>query len=705
MTQAADGIAMNPHGDSASSRFGDLLLSRSLLNRHNLAVANCAGLRLSVCIATLVAGLMVLVPAIALGGQNTLADLADASLEDLMKIEVTSVSKRKQDLFHAPSAIFVLTSEDIRRSGASNIPELLRLVPGVSVAGINGHQWAISARGFNGPRANKLLVMIDGRSVYSPMFSGVDWDALDLVLEDVERIEVIRGPGSTLWGANAVNGIINILTKHARDTQGGVISAGIGSFERANGMFRYGSRLGSAGHYRAYTKYADRNHAAPREGAGNDDDWNLMQTGFRADIAVGRDDSLMLTANVFKGDISRQTTLLTGVRSRQLSSSPTETQEHSAVVRWARTRSVRSDMSLQASFSDRRRKSSTLDESVKQFDIDFQHHVARRGHDVVWGLGNRSTFDSVRNTFMLAFTPDHHRGNLVNVFVQDDITIRPDSLSLTVGSKLEHHDIVGLSFQPSARISWTPARRHAIWGAVSRAVRTPSRGELNMRINAAAFDGANGLPVLVSLLGNPDFTSEHVTAYEVGHRVELPMNVQVDTSAFYGDYRDLRRFTDTTFVEREPAPVHLVLGRRFENGDRTSSAGLEAIARWHPRPLWGLDAGFSWLGTGLAAAARTGAENAMSSPAHQWHLASRAALPRQVELDATLFGVGAIPLLNVPRYTRLDVRLGRRLMPNLMVSLAGQNLLDSAHLEFVAEESGPPVEIRRRAHISLAWNF
>jgi iron complex outermembrane receptor protein len=635
------------------------------------------------------------------------ASLGDISLEDLLAVEVTSVSKKEQALFRAPSAIAVITGEDIRRAGAISIPEALRLVPGLQVASLDGNKWAVSARGFNSLYANKLLVLIDGRSIYNATNSGVHWDMQDVPVEDIERIEVIRGPGAALWGANAVNGVINIITKPARLTQGGHVSLSAGTLDRGSASVRYGGRVGPETYYRFYTKYFSRDRTKPHLDGDPADDWRVGHVGFRVDAQLSAADTLFAAASYSKGDIGQRGDVLTspvpftGFTSRE----PLDATGIAAQVRWNRTLSPSSDMFVQASFDEARRDEVTIGTDYDVINVDVQHHFTSGRHDVVWGAGQRLTADSERGTFMLSVTPAEERVGLTNIFAQDEITIVPSVVTATIGSKFEYSTLNGGNIQPNARISVSPTPSQNIWGAVSHAVRTPSRIELGMRLNYAAFPGA-GLPVLLSILGNPDFEPEHLTAFEAGYRVQPVRRVQIDTTIFYNRYRDLVGLEPVTFVESLPAPTHVVVGLRFANHDRAETYGMETLVRVEPMRRWTIEASHSRLRANFldTIPGATTPVNA-NSPTQQWHLASRLTLPADVEVDATLYRVAALVMANAPAYSRLDLRLGWTFRGNLGLSLVGQNLLDSDHLEFNLIDGRVGSRIPRTAAAKVTWQF
>jgi len=636
-------------------------------------------------------------------------DLTAISLEELMDIEVTSVSKKEQQLSRAAAAIYVITQEDIRRSGVTSIPGALRMAPGLQVARIDASKWAITARGFNGRFSNKLLVLIDGRSVYSPLFSGVYWDVQDTLLEDVDRIEVIRGPGATMWGANAVNGVINIITKSAAQTQGGLLSAGGGSEERGFGGLRYGGRLGGNAHYRFYSKYFNRNGLRNGPGESVSDQWDILRGGFRMDMSLSRRDSLTLQGDLYHGREAQR------VDSATLSPPFLRTfrDQHkpaggNVLGRWVHSYEG-SETALQVYYDRTLREDSLLGQVLGTFDVDFQQDkaVANR-HELMWGFGYRLTDAALKNQFSFQFEPDRRRDSLFSAFLQDDIGLIEERLRLTLGSKFEHNPFSGFEVQPTVRLAWLAHPRHTAWLAISRAVRTPSPGDQNVRINATVWPGAKGVANLLSLLGNRDFRSEDLLAYELGYRVQATERVAVDVASFYHSYDELRSFrAGVPYLESTPAPLHVVVPGYFENNTAAESHGLEVAATWRPSERWKWSAGYTGLALRLR---RRPGDLDMTmlegdSPAHQVNVRSYADLTRTVQFDAVLYYVGTLPRLHVPAYTRVDARLGWRPRPDLELSLSLQNLLNDRHAEFLPEGASRRSEIGRSVYGKITWGF
>jgi iron complex outermembrane receptor protein len=533
------------------------------------------------------------------GQTPTRPDLTTASLEDLMQIEVTSVSKKEQKLNRVAAAVYVLTHEDIRRSGYSSLPETLRMVPGLQVARIDGSKWAISARGFNGQYANKLLVLIDGRSVYTPLFSGVYWDLQNIPLEDVERIEVIRGPGATMWGANAVNGVINIITRHTRDTQGGLASVGAGTEEMASGMFRYGGKAGSQAHYRAYLRHFERDELADARGGPAADDWNVLRSGFRMDWDASPKDAISVHGDLFRArNGQRINSFLLRPPYAETVKDRMESSGGYFLTQWTHRFSERSDMGVQFYYDRSDRRDLILGALYDTLDFDFQHRYAVSGRqELVWGLGHRTTRDQVTATRMATLNPDHLAFQLTSAFVQDEIVLAPERLFLTLGTKLEHNSFTGFEIQPTAKLLWSPERRHAVWASVSRGVRTPSRGERYARLNLSSQPGPGGLAILASVFGNPALPSETLLANEAGYRFQPVERLSFDVAAFYNQYRHLlRSATGNPVLDPVPVP-HLVVPVRLESGNRSNWSGLEVSAQWTAHRRWKLAGSYTGLRT------------------------------------------------------------------------------------------------------------
>jgi iron complex outermembrane receptor protein len=604
-------------------------------------------------------------------GEREARDLTQISLEELMNIEVTSVSRKEQKLSQTAAAVYVVTQEDIRRSGVTNIPEVLRMVPGLQVARIDSNKWAISSRGFNGRFANKMLVLIDGRSIYTSLYSGVYWDQYDVLLEDVERIEVIRGPGATMWGANAVNGVINIITKSAKDTQGTLITTGTGNEDKASVAVRHGGKHGDKVYYRTYTKYFNRSHLLTESGQAAHDNWDSARSGGRLDWEISDRDFLTIHGDLFKGE-SRQTiypnypvTLWGPPVKDSVGSSGGY-----ALARWERRFSDRSDMALQCYFNDESRNEGFGRGVLRTLDFDFQHRVAASSrHDLMWGLGYRLVASHIGGG-KASFVPSSRTDNLYSTFLQDDIFLVGDRLMLTVGSKFQHNAYSGSEIQPGVRLLWTPNSRQGLWGAVSRAVRTPSRFDHDLRLDfQMPPDIAPG--VIGRLMGSKDFQSEAVVSYEAGYRHQLTSRFAVDFAGFYSVYDRLLTFEQRSLF--------------FDMTHYTWLRLLQDKEVFNP---------------GAPVLNEEG-----DIPRHQLQFRSNLDVTPTVSFDTAVYYVSALPAIDIPSYVRLDTRFGWRFTKQTEMSIGLQNLLDDRHPEFRPEDYSVISEAKRSAYVKLTWRF
>ena len=673
-----------------------------------------------------------------------LNQLADLSLEQLLNstISVSSVARRPGSVQQSPAAVTIITGEDIRRSGDTSIAEALRLVPGMQVAKVDSHEWAISARGFNDLFANKLLVMMDGRSVYTSVFSGTFWDAQDTMIEDVDRIEVIRGPGASLWGANAVNGVINVLTKKASNTQGLLVSGGIGNEERGFGGIRYGGKLGENVHYRLYGKYAKRDDST-RFGPGfpetlimievpggggsvgsgesapltTHDAWESMRAGFRVDWSPVTDDLVTVQGDIYDLNEHQYYQRITPLSFSTFYEPVTDTASGGNIVtRWTHTFSNSSEFILQAYYDRTHRDMAVLGERRDAFDLDFQHQLmlAER-HTVVWGAGYRLLSDHYRNSIEVALDPTERKTNLFGAFVQDEIALVKTKLALTLGSRFEHNDFTGFEVQPNARLLWTPDQRTTFWTSVSRAVRTPSRAENDFRVN---FPGvardviAPGFPAItIGVLGNRELAPENLTAYEAGYRAQFTDRLGAEVNIFYNRYDKLRSFAPIN-PDLDLSKSPLELNTTIENGATGETYGGEISANFRVNHRWRLRADYSHLRTSIRSASNVvlgslGSESATgTNPRHEAALRSWLDLPRGIEFDATLRHVASLPLIEVPAYTELDLRIGWRMSNQVEFSLVGHNLLDRAHPEFIPSFFlAQATEVQRSVYGKVTFRF
>jgi iron complex outermembrane recepter protein len=631
--------------------------------------------------------------------------LMDMSLEALMNIEVTSVSRRPQKKSGAAAAIFVITSEDLRRWGVTNIPDALRRVPGIQVARIDANKWAITARGFNSRFANKLLVMIDGRSIYTPLFAGVYWEANEVMLDDVDRIEVIRGPGGTLWGANAVNGVINIITRSAADTQGSLIAAGTGNEERGDVSFRYGGSNASGGHYRVYGKYrsVDTGEAIDTgmfPPVAHDDSM-LQQGGFRMDWGKDTTDRFTFQGDAYHVNAGQE--LLIASASPYPLVEDARYNGHNLLYRWSHRNRSDSDYSLQAWYDHVGLDSTVLFENRDTLDLDFQHHLqATPRQDLVWGLNFRTIHDHTGSTPTFALNPASRTVNLYTAFVQDEIALLDERAHLTLGSKFEHNDFTGFEVQPNVRMTWQTRSGNTVWGAISRAVRTPARGEHDVTLAVIA----PSLPPPLTIQGNDEFRSETLIAYEIGYRFSLAEQVSTDITTFYNDYNKLRTVDITTATP----PYDATFGNNLEG----HTAGIEIDSHWQAREWLGVNANYSQLKIDLRLV--NGSSDTLSqaaadaSPAHTANLWIAADLDKHVEIDAGVRYVSRIRTpgasADIPSYTAFDARIGWKPRADLELSLSARNLFDNTHPEFNPDFIySLPTEVQRSIYGKVTLKF
>ena len=647
-------------------------------------------------------------------------DLTQVSIENLMNMEVTSASKKEQKLSSVAAAIFVITQEDIRRSGDTSIPDLLRMVPGLDVAQINGSTWAIGARGFNQQFSNKLLVMIDGRIVYTPYFAGVYWDTLDVPLEDIERIEVIRGPGGTIWGANAVNGVISIFTKKANETQGGLFTGGGGNVNQAFGTMQYGGKLKDETAYRIYGKYFDEAEMPGLNGQNGGDGWHMLRSGFRTDSTLSPKDKLTVEGDLYIGREGEQGFVLPGVTAPGFAAVNEEIDLGAGSIEsvWNHSYSEKSDSTLQVSFNRSRRDDPLEPETRDTVDLDYQHRVAlSKRHDIVWGAGYDFTTDHIGGSLTVSFNPPSRTLQVFNGFLQDEIAVVSDRLYLTIGTKVEHNDYTGFAVMPSARARWSISDRHMVWAAVSRALRTPSRNDTNLVLNIGEFPGPHG-PTLLRLLGNPDFQDEQLIAYEAGYRTMLSKRLSIDIATYFNQWRHVQSTEPgASFFETAPAPAHEVQTLVYENLVHGENHGFEIAANLKATDRWSLSLGYAPEETHMHTAptsADTQTVPFLQGATQNWpiQLRSHVDLSSRLAWDLSAYFVDALDNqgpagnVSVPSYTRLDTGLTWKLAERLSLSMAGQNLLKDHHLEFEdVDGSMQSGQIKRSAYVKFTWQF
>jgi iron complex outermembrane recepter protein len=640
--------------------------------------------------------------------QETPKNLTQLSLEELGNVEVTTVSKEPEQVWQTPAAIYVLTQDDIRRSGATSIPELLRTVPGVEVARIDSDHWAIGVRGFGGEFSKSLLVLIDGRSVYSPLFAGVYWQVQDTLLQDVDRIEVIRGPGGTIWGANAVNGVINIITKNAEDTHGTLASAGGGDIDQAIAGARAGGTYAKRFNYRVYGKGFIRSAQFHPDGV-NFDDWRMGQVGFRTDWSKNFRDTFNFQGDMYKGlDGERVAISFYSPPSVEVINSPAHnTSGGNLIVKWRRQLNAHSDLETRGYFDRTSRFSPQLDETRNTYDLDLLYHFTRKGRqDALMGVGARWSHDNVTNIFQtLTFTPPQETDSIYSWFLQDHIGVVPKKLSLILGSKFEHNNRSGFELQPNGRLMWTPSAHQTVWAAVTRAVRTPSR--LDRDLQLTDFLEASP-PIFLRVVGSKSFRSEQLLGTEVGYRQLLARNFYFDIATFRNDYNDLYGYgPGTEYVETFPSPAHIILQVPLANALKGDTSGGEIAPDWKPSDWFEVKGSYSYLHLyvhdkpGFSDSSNTVSDNG-SSPHHQAMIQAHFNILGEFEFDPAYRYVSRLPAQNVAAYSTGDARLGWRTFDGWSMSVVGQNLFQPHHAEF-GSDIDTIVGIKRDVFAEITW--
>jgi iron complex outermembrane recepter protein len=637
--------------------------------------------------------------------------LTQLSLEQLGTIEVTSVSKEPEEVWKTAAAIYVITQEDIQRSGATCIPEALRLAPGVEVARIDSSKWSIGIRGFGSRLSRSVLVLIDGRTVYTTLFAGTYWEVQDTEMDDVDRIEVIRGPGGTIWGPNAVNGVINIITKSSKDTHGTLVSAGGGNEEQGFLNLRYGGGNGDNLSYRVYGKGFNRGSEYHPDGR-DFDDWRAGQAGFRMDWAESARDGFTLQGDIYdEQDGERvQATSYTQPYS-QIIDRPARLSGGNIMGRWTRVSGEGEDIQIQAYYDRTNRYEPNFGDLRDTFDVDFlQRFRLPAREQISWGLGARfSRGDELEVVSGLTFDPSKNTDELFTAFFDDQIGVVKDRLSLDLGTKLLKTNFTGVQLEPSARVLWTPTKTQTLWAAFTHAVRTPSDVERDFFLSGYEGTLPSGIPFFARFNANRDFRSEQLNGSEVGYRQLFGKKVYVDVTGFYNHYSDLlsEDITGPPYVETNPAPTHLLLPAEFGNGLLGNTKGIEVAPEWKLTNFWRLRGSYSFLHMDLERAPHSldvgtapGIEGA--SPQHEVSVQSGFDLSKALTLELIYRYVSALPAQKVLAYSTGDVVFGWRMREHLQLSLVGRNLLQSYHDEYLGDP-GPLVGIKRSGYAKLTW--
>ena len=643
-------------------------------------------------------------------------EFLEMDISQLMQVTITSVSKREQSLSDAAAAVFVISQDDIHRSGVTTIPEALRMAPGLQVARISSNKWAISSRGINGQFSNKLLVLVDGRTVYTPGFSGTYWDTQTTLLQDVDRIEVIRGPGATLWGANAVNGVINIITKHTKDTKGGLITAGSGNTEEVISGLRHGFDVGSNTTGRAYITYNQRDSfELLSDDSDANDDWDSLTTGFRFDGELPNNNTWSFQGDFYTNDENQTVEPFFTPTPPFITTDMSEIDASgwNILGKWEK-KLEGGAFKVQAYFDYINREESYAEQDYKTTDIELQYErLLGDSHNLTVGLGYRYINSSYTSTFMASVNPDERDDNLFNGFIQDSITLLPEELWLTLGTKWEHNEFTGNEIQPSGRLMWQPTETQSIWTSVSRAVRTPSVIERTGNVKIFPVTTPLPFPLFISLKGSSQFESEEVIAYEAGYRWYPQDNLYFDLALFYNDYEDL-------FATKPGTTPQTLTELEFFNNIEGETYGIEIVADWKPKNWLEFVFTYSYLhldfegNEGFSMFGQQSDVLEGSAPQHQASLRSGIDIADNWQANIWFRYVGELDMpsqisqflgAQVDDYLECDISLSWQATDNLELMFVGQNLLHSNNLEFISEFFNPPTEIERSFYVKAQYQF
>jgi len=637
--------------------------------------------------------------------------LSAMDIEQLLEMTVTSISRKEEKLSEAASAVFVITSEDIRRSTANTVPELLRYVPGLHVARVNAHDWAITSRGFNGQFANKLLVLIDGRSVYSPVFSGVFWEAQDLPLNDITRIEVIRGPGATIYGANAVNGVINIITKSATETEGGAVSLTVGTEDQLVASGRYGFDLGK-GSSRVYLKGIKRDAGRLQDGGEADDDWEQISGGFRHDQKVSENSELIIRGGFFDGELGGSFGIPDSNEEdlERLVSEDRETEGQYILARVTNRNSPDSEWQFQTFLDRERRKDVVNDSNVVRFDADLQNRLSlNKKNELIWGLGYSLSSDELDPSQLTSYQDPERDVSVFSAFIQNQYLFSEEAW-LIVGSKFEENDYTGFEFQPSLKLVWAPVPGETYWLGASRVVRTPSRINQDVILPISGVRTEQNLPVENTIFGSRDTESEETISYELGYRKLFENGLSMDIAFFYTDVSNLITFEPLSGPEFDDQRGVVEQSFVFDNQLEGSTQGVELVGKYQVSSEVELTASYSFIDMDLEPEAGsldpTGDSAEKRTPKHQAFLQTRYSLGKNWEIDGYLRYADELEAFEIDDYIDLDLRLGWVPSENTSISLVGKNLLDSSHREFGDDfVSQPAYEVERGVFVKVDHLF
>lgn len=640
-----------------------------------------------------------------------ISEIAQLDIQDLMEQEVSSVLRKEQSLSNAAAAVFVITSEDIRRSGSRSLPELLRMVPGITVTRLRGGDWQVTARGFDSNGTSKLLVLIDGRSVYSPVFSGVFWDAQDVIAEDIERIEVIRGPGAVSWGENAVNGVINVITKHSQELKGTRIIAGATDKGSASTSLSFGDSISETTSYRIFGKYAARDNLRFGSGKDADDESRIEHGGFRIDSNPSKKDSLTIQGDIYDGSNSLKSDILTSFIPpfTERKKNTTDIGGGNILLRWKHEEDPSSQYVFQTYYDRTERNNLTFGEERDTYDVDLQHHYKlSRTHDLVYGANYRITSDEFDNSFSIKLIPEERTDQLFNAFIQDEITIVPEKWSIIPGIKAGYNDYSYFDYQPALKLLWTPSPSKTAWASASRAIRSPARIDEDIYAYGVPTLGDNGIPQVPAVIGSKDFDAEGLHAYEIGYRSQISDSISADITAFYFQYQDLLSITQgSPFDESVPAPTHTIIPFILNNRLHGEAYGTEAYTQWKLTNSLDLGASYSFIQLNFepdpGSADFFGDSIERRTPQNQASAKLHWNLDENFDFNAIAYYVDAIPTYSVPSYIRADLHLGYKINNQWLLDFAVQNLIGDGHREWETEEKG--VKIDRTFYVKFTYNF
>ena len=651
-------------------------------------------------------------------------DLTDIEFDELMKIEVTSVSKKNEKLSEAAAAIYVVTEEEIRRTGATSIPEALFLVPGVDAAKIDSNKWAVSIRGFNGRFSNKLLVMVDGRSIYTPTSSGVYWESLNYLMSDIKRIEVIRGPGATLWGTNAVNGVINIITKEATGKEGSALSLTMGTESQGVGASQ-GAEINENTKFRAYVNGRKLEESKDLSGHDQGNEGQYLQTGLRFDLELDDDQWLTLQGDIYKHDLRQQFSLsnFEDPYIAEIQSGDVDLIGGNIGARWGMKTSIDSELNIRTSYDVYEHNDLQFKETRNTLNIEIEHQFTPfKNHQLIWGGGYRWSQSDIESSAYFSTSSSVENLDIWNLFIQDTMELPEQNLSLTFGTKIEGNTNSSTEIQPNIRLSWLPSDRVTLWGAISRAVRIPSQVESDSTINIQVLQPSQfdptATPGLLQIVGNNGFQSEELNAYELGFRWLPTSTLSFDVATFYNVYNDLLSYDiGDAEIKNVNGSTFYVIPINLDNNLEGYSYGTEWLATWQVTRQSRLRFSYSFIDIKL----KDKAENSFSSEVislvadrsieHQASFWGSFDLSDSVELDLRLYYASERKWdssggdYSISDGFDSDLRIGWQATKALNFSIIGRNLLHAEKQQFITESSSTDSLIERSIAINALYHW